>query len=147
MGEESAVYEDGKTKRTQTHIFDTCHEFVEPGITQRVSKYLLLSVDSPCNLITDVMELTIKCQVDITIQEGKSGKFNNLKIELPCHVLHQLEKDSDQAALEDTRIPTLTEMLGLKPDKAFPTEDIIPDLKVLSLEMEKRLRTTKYGLL
>mmetsp|Transcript_889 Transcript_889/g.1732 ORF Transcript_889/g.1732 Transcript_889/m.1732 type:complete len:488 (-) Transcript_889:765-2228(-) len=147
MGEESAVYEDGKTKRTQTHIFDTCHEFIDPGISQRVSKYLLLSVDSPCNLITDVMELTIKCQVDITIQEGKNGKYNNLKIELPCHVLHQLEKDRDQAELEDSLITPLTELLGVKPDPAFPTEDIVPDLKVLSLEMEKRLRTTKHGLL
>lgn len=146
MGEESAVYEDGKTKRTQTHIFDTCHEFVDPGMTQRVSKYLLLSIDSPCNLVTDVMELTVKCQVDITIQEGKNGKYNNLKIELPCHVMHQLEKDADQAALEDTRITPLAAMLGIEPDKTFPTEDIVPDLKVLSLEMEKRLRTTKEGL-
>ncbi|CAJ1934216.1 unnamed protein product [Cylindrotheca closterium] len=140
MGEESAVYEDGKTKRTQTHIFDTCHEFIDPGITQRVSKYLLLSVDSPCNLVTDVMELTIKCQVDITIQEGKNGKYNNLKVELPCHVLHQLEKDSDQAELEDTQVTPLSVLMGLKPDPEFPTEDIVRDLKVVSLEMEKRLR-------
>ncbi|KAL3943955.1 MAG: hypothetical protein SGBAC_001989 [Bacillariaceae sp.] len=146
MGEESALYEDGKTKRTQTHIFDTCHEFIDPGITQRVSKYLLLSVDSPCNLITDVMELTIKCQVDITIQEGKNGKYNNLKIELPCHVLHSLAKDRDQAELEDSRVMPITELLGVKPDKDFPTEDIVPELKVLSLEMEKRLRKTKHGL-
>eukprot|EP00980_Cylindrotheca_fusiformis_P007809 scaffold1669_cov129-Cylindrotheca_fusiformis.AAC.20 len=146
LGEELAVYEDGKTKRTQTHIFDTCHEYVEPGVTQRVSKTLLVSVDAPCNLLTDVMSLSVRCQVDITVQEAKSnGKYSNLKIELPCHVMHHLEKDSTFEH-DETKVAPLSQMLREKPDKIFPTHDIVSDLKVLSLEMEKRLRTTKRGL-
>jgi hypothetical protein len=145
LGEELAVYEDGKTKRTQTHIFDTCHEYVDPGATQRVSKSLLVSVDAPCNLLTDVMALSVTCQVDITVQETKNGKYSNLKIELPCHVMHHLEKE---AAFEhdETKVPPLSEVLRQEPDKNFPSHDIIPDLKVLALDMEKRLRTTKRGL-
>lgn len=145
LGEEMAVYEDGKTKRTQTHIFDTCHEFVDPGVTQRVAKSLLVSVDAPCNLSTDVMALSVRCQVDVTVQESRNGKYTNLKIELPCHVMHHMEKDSDFED-DDSKVQPLSEMLREKPDKNFPSHDIVEDLKVLALEMEKRLRTTKRGL-
>jgi hypothetical protein len=161
MGEELAIYEDGKTSRTQQHVFDTCHEYIYPGITQLVSKSLLLSLEAPCNIYTDVMELSVKCQVDITVKEF--GKYNNLRIEIPVHVVHNLDDDKNldfELEKEENVLP-LAEMMG--PNKnphqfgdesgnenkeqttEFPTNDIIPELKLLALQMEQRLNK-KEGL-
>jgi hypothetical protein len=150
MGEELAVYEDGTTTRTQSFVFDTCHEWVDPGVTHRVSKTLLLSMDAPCNLYTDVMELSIQCRVEITVKEN-NGDYNNLRIELPCQVVHSFgREEEDIFEQEENQIP-LAELLGQEQDtkESFITNDIVPDLKILALQMEERLRdttTTKKGL-
>ena len=94
QGQELAVYEDGTTKRTRSLIFDTCHDYVDPGVTDRVAKSLLLPVDAPCTLQpTDVMELSIQIQVDITVKDDTSGSsgYNNLRLEIPCLVVHSLD--------------------------------------------------------
>jgi hypothetical protein len=146
MGEEVAVYEsNGTTTRAQSFVFDTCHEWVDPGVTHRVSKTLLLSMEAPCNLYTDVMELSIRCQVDITVKE--EGEYNNLRIELPCQVVHNnFVKEEDVYEEEENHVSSLSELLGLKDDPSdesyFPTNDIVPDLKQLSLKMEASFRRT-----
>jgi hypothetical protein len=145
MGEEVAVYEDKTTTRAQSFVFDTCHEWVDPGVTHRVSKTLLLSMDAPCNLYTDVMELSIRCQVDITVKE--EGEYNNLRIELPCQVVHNnFVKEEDAYEQEENQVSSLSELLGLKDDPTeesyFPTNDIVSDLKQLSLKMEASFRQT-----
>ena len=72
-GEEVAVFEDGTTKRTQTLLFDTCHEYVVPDVTQSVTKTLWLDGNmtsgdrTPCQITSDIMSLKVWCQVDITI--------------------------------------------------------------------------------
>ena len=142
-GDEFAIYEDGKTTRTQSYVFDTCHEWVDPGVTHRVSKTLLLSMDAPCNLYTDVMELFIRCQVDITVKEN--GEYNNLRLELPCHVVHSLG-DDDSTLLdeeEQQQVLPLSNLLGKKTDPRdpFPIDGIASDLKMLALQMEERLQT------
>jgi hypothetical protein len=143
MGEELAVYEDGTTTRTQSYVFDTCHEWVDPGVTHRVSKTLLLSIDAPCNLYTDVMELSIRCQVDITVREN--GEYNNLRMELPCHVVHSFGQEEDIFEDEESQVLSLSELLGVEPDAkdTFHTNDIASDLKILALQMEERLRESK----
>lgn len=143
-GEELAIYEDGKRTRTQSYVFDTCHEWVDPGVTHRVSKTLLLSMDAPCNLYTDVMELFIRCQIDITVKEN--GEYTNLRLELPCHVVHSLgEETSMLDEDEEQQVLPLSELLGKKvdPRDEFPTNDITSDLKILALQMEQRLQTAK----
>lgn len=140
-GEEFAVYEDGKTTRTQSYVFDTCHEWVDPGVTHRVSKTMLLSMDAPCNLYTDVMELFIRCQIDITVKEN--GEYNNLRLELPCHVVHSFGEDKEFFDEEEAdRALSIPELLGTEEDrnKIFPISDIESDLKTLSLQMEERMR-------
>lgn len=141
MGEEFAVYEDGTTKRSQAFVFDTCHEWVDPGVTHRVSKTLLLSMDAPCNLYTDVMEMSVQCRVDIVIKEN--GEYNNLRIDLPCQVVHSFgSQDQDIFDQAENKIMPLTELLGVEqdPKESMPINDIISDLKVLALQMEERLR-------
>jgi hypothetical protein len=144
MGEEFAVYEDGKKTRTQSYVFDTCHEWVDPGVTHRVSKSLLLAMTAPCNLYSDVMESSIRCQVDITVKEN--GEYNNLRIELPCNVVHAFETfDEDIYEQEENQMQPLSEMLGLglsadAGDGSMSTEGILHDLKSLALQMERSLK-------
>ena len=138
LGEEWALYEDGSKTKAHSYIFDTCHAWVDPGITRRISESLFLSIDAPCVLCTDVVEISIQCQIDITVLEN--GKYNNLRIELPCHVVHRLNDpaepvDPDEEAL---KMP-LSELLDLAPDPDFPQNDIMPDLKTLSFGMEERV--------
>jgi hypothetical protein len=139
MGEELAVHEDGSTTRTQSYVFDTCHEWVDPGITQRVSKTMLLSMDAPCGLCTDIVDLSIQCQIDITIKEKE--EYNNLRLQLPCQVVHCLE---DKTKLldddEEEKTMSLSELLRLPPDPDFPQNDIAVDLKTLAFMMEARVR-------
>ena len=140
IGEEKAVYEDGTTTRSQSFVFDTCQEWVDPGVTQRVSKTLLLSMDAPCNLYTDVMELTITCRVDITVKEN--GDYNNLKIEIPCHVVHSFGQEEDIFEREENETLPLAALLGHDVDQksVFPVHDITQDLKNLALQLEERMR-------
>jgi hypothetical protein len=162
QGEENAIYEDGTTKRTQSFLFDTCHEWVDPGVTDRVSKTMLLSSDNnlegtPCDLSTDVMEVSVWCQVDITVQE--EGEYNNLSLRIPCRIHHGLVDEDEETEAEENRIIPLGELLGdnlmnqdastctttstgTKND-AFPTHDIHFDLKTLALLIEDKLQSWK----
>jgi hypothetical protein len=165
QGQELAVYEDGTTQRTRNFVFDTCHELVEPGVTQRVSTTLLLPMDAPCTLQTDLMEFSVTLQVDITVQEedttgnvttnGGSYSYNNLRLELPCHVVHGLKKEEEYYDEEETPVVPLDQLMygsssspsyvvasGNYKRQAdyFPTFDILSDLKIVSLQMEQSIR-------
>jgi len=179
QGEEYAIYEDGSKKRTQSFLFDTCHEWVEPGVTDRVSKTLWLSSSSggggsdgaegsvashfeggapPCDLKTDVMEVSTWCRIDIAVCEqeetagnsynnnnassggGGGGAYNNLSLRIPCKVRHRSSfncmQQQEQEMLEQ-QVPPLNELLDIEhKNEAFPIGDIRSDLKVLSLTME-----------
>jgi hypothetical protein len=146
QGEERAVYEDGTTKRTQSFIFDTCHEWVDPLTTNRACKTMVLSSDNnpdgcPCNIKTDVMELEVWCQVDIAVEESNS--YNNLSLKVPCRIMHYLVDEDEQVVSEESRVVPLNELLGMGSagnHNDFVTNDITSDLKILSLTMEERLR-------
>jgi hypothetical protein len=160
MGEEMAVYEDGTKKRTRSFVFDTCHELVEPGGgSDLICKYLFLPMDAPCSVCTDIMELFITCQIDITtvaepsstLGGGGGGggvKLSNLKLELPCHVVQNMDQEGDDYDFEVSTVP-LKELLTGRSDRddsavalghEFGTNDILPDLKLLALHMDKTLR-------
>lgn len=142
VGEEWALYEDGTRTKAQSYIFDTCHAWVHPGNTLQVAESMLLPSDAPCVICTDIMELSIRCQIDITVQEN--GKYNNLRIELPCHVVHKLEDKTEYTDPdEEMHSMSLSELLGIPPNPEFPQTNILPDLTTLSLEMEERVRKIK----
>ena len=167
-GEEFAIYEDGNKKRTQSFLFDTCHELVDPGVTDRISKTLWLSSNGvgnnentshfeggapPCDLKTDVMEVSTWCQVDITVEAGENnirkeggGDYQNLSLRIPCRV--KLHKNSITAHDEHDRmereVQPLNELLDIGAENIlFPTNDIRSDLKKLSFKMEELLCSEK----
>jgi len=159
QAEEFAIYEDGSKKRTQSFLFDTCHEWVDPGVTDHISKTLWLSSNgvvnngntshfeggaSPCDLKTDIMEVSTWCQVDITIQENvlktDGGDYQNLSLRIPCRV--HLHKNSSTAHDEndgiEREVQPLKELLNIGDDNTmFQTKDIRSDLKKLSFKMEE----------
>ena len=155
MGEERAIYEDGTTKRTRSFVFDTCHELVEPkGGTDRICKNLLLPSDAPCTICTDIMEVSIVCQIDITVEETTAGKYTNLRLEIPCHVVQNMDEDLDDGFEQDDAVisKSLKELLfgdndhdnkKNRGEEEFIMTDILPDLKILSLQMEQALHQEK----
>jgi hypothetical protein len=143
-GEELALYEDGTTQRTRSLVLDTCHEYVDPGVTDRVSKSLLLPVDAPFSMQTDVVELSMHVQVEITVKENDI--YNNLRLDIPCHVVHSLQQDNDMYHEDEMRVQPLEELFfGKDADKGrdFATTDIFPDLKILASHIHKSLEREK----
>jgi hypothetical protein len=161
-GEEFAVYEDESKKRTHSFLFDTCHEWVDPGVTDRVSKTLWLSSSGngdnkrpshfeggtpPCDLKTDVMEVSTWCQVDITVRKPSNGNnedssagYQNLSLRIPCRVRHHnnLNDEYEEHERMEQQVLPLNELLNNGTENIeFPTNDIRSDLKNLSLTMEE----------
>jgi hypothetical protein len=153
QGEEHAVFEDGSTKRSRTFLVDTCHEWVEPGITDSISKTMLFSSNdmtlegTPCNLSTDIVKVSMCIRVDITVDgepnaNGIIEDYHTLPLHIPCRIRHFLENEDELMEMEETRVVPLRELLGeTEDDVAFPTKDILPDLKILATHMERHLRT------
>ncbi len=161
QGEEFAIFEDNSKKRTQSFLFDTCHEWVDPGVTDRVSKTLWLSssgdggngntghfegVAAPCDLKTDIMEVSTWCQVDITVgeqdinSEKESSGFQNLSLQIPCRVKlrNSANDEQDEYEMMEQQVQPLNELLDIETkNKAFQTNDIRSDLKTLSLMMNE----------
>jgi hypothetical protein len=166
QGEEFAIYEDGSKKRTQSFLFDTCQEWVDPGVTDRVSKTLWLSSSGdgsngntshfegggpPCDLKTDVMEVSTWCQVDITVREhdnvhndipkdGGDGGYQNLSLRIPCRVRlrNSTSDEHEEHDRMEQQVQPLNELLNIGTENiAFPTNDIRSDLKTLSLTMDE----------
>jgi len=151
QGEEFAIHEDESKKRTQKFLFDTCHEWVDPGVTDTVSKTLWLSSSgdgihfegSPCDLKTDVMEVSTWCRVDITVGEQTTNdtesKFQNLSLQIPCCVKlrNNTNEEQEEQDLMEQRVTPLNELLNIADNSAFPTNDIGSDLKTLSLAMHE----------
>lgn len=145
QGEELALYEDGTTQRTRSLVLDTCHEYVDPGVTDRVSKTLLLPVDAPCSLQTDVVELSMHVRVEITVKENDI--YNNLRLDIPCHVVHSLPQNNVMDHEDEMRVPPLEELFfgkdAANKGRDFATTDIFPDLKILASHIHKSLEREK----
>lgn len=159
QGEEHAVYEDGTTRRTKSFLLDTCHEYVMPEVTETVTKTLWLDGSRmggdrfPCSLTTDIMELSVWCQVDITVLEDNpennkstaisTSNYSNLSLNIPVRIRHYLENEDEVIEQQENRVAPLSELLGLPCHTKighgtdFPTGDILMDLKTLSLKVEE----------
>jgi hypothetical protein len=139
----------------------------------------------PCDLKTDVMEVSTWCQVDITVREyennnnsnnivnnnnkggggggGGGGGYNNLSLRIPCRVRHSnsnLDDQEEQEMIQDNYVQPLNELLNINVEGGgeiqrnnanndiqttllFPINDILSDLKTVSLDMEERVRKVK----
>ncbi|GKY93086.1 hypothetical protein MPSEU_000276900 [Mayamaea pseudoterrestris] len=147
QGEEIAIRRDGSCKRSRSYLFSTAHEYFDPKCIERVTLELLLPLDAPCSIKTDVVAISIRCLVDISVEQpGKEGDFQNLRLEIPCEVTHSVaayERTDDDARLRDNL--SIDELLGdgngeqLDKDPTNPASfqnvGISEELKILSMHM------------
>ncbi|KAG7341149.1 hypothetical protein IV203_023100 [Nitzschia inconspicua] len=163
QGEERAVMENGTSTRTRSILVDTCHDWVEPGITDTISKSLLLDngvgINSNgtqvgmtedgfplCGLQTDLVHIRLWLQVDITVDGESSSshstsnnnlEYSNLSLQLPLHVRHELVDEDELIVEQEDQVMPLTELLGIEDDPEFPVRDIRRDLKNLARTMQR----------
>jgi len=154
-GEEVALKPDGISKtRARAYRFDTAHEDVDPDCTERVCLHLLLPLDAPCTLKTNVVQVLVRCIVDISVLSGRgsdgTAQYQNLRLEVPCEVKHGLASYECKEGDEDDllrQVPSIAELMGGKDDgdksdplhpAAFRTDDIRSEMKILSLHMANR---------
>jgi hypothetical protein len=109
-GEEVALYLDGTRKRAQAYQFDTAHELVDPDCTERVCLSLQVPLDAPTTVSTDIVEIKLKCILDITVGSGTSSgdesqqqhpQYSNLRLELAGRIVHPLSEYEVMLAGED----------------------------------------------
>ena len=156
-GQEMSILEGGTKRRTRSYLFDTAHETVDGGCTERLGLSLLLPLDCPCSLKTDLVEVNISCRVDLTVDGDKDHlTYSNLRLDIPINVLHgstgeemeRLDEPPQHTSIDDY-IDTAkrNEPMGPQssPQPLFRTSDIIDELKILSLQMLEKaelLRST-----
>ena len=109
--EEVAIHSDGTRKCTRAYQFDSACEAIDPDCTERVCISLLMPLDAPTTLRTNVVELEIHLCIDITVGNSnpKGPVFNNLRLQLPCRVVHNvseyevvLKGENDEEDEDDT---------------------------------------------
>lgn len=148
-GEELVINEDGTRHRARKYMFGGAHELVESGYTDRVSLSLCLPLDCPYTIQTDLLKVKVWCKVELTIDQSDGQGYSNLRLDLPCEVVHSPtadEMETDDAddmsgviGLEELvfgkdAINDSTEADTQAPQN-FKTNDIMNDLKVLSTLM------------
>jgi len=145
-GQEMAFGGGAPPRRTRSYLFDTAHERVEMGTTERVSLHLSLPLDGPCTLETDLVKVTTTCRIDLTVEDAttsaNNNKYSNLRLDLPIQVLHGPTAEE----MEEEEEGTLERQGFLTPSQEssndFVTTDILKELKILSL-----LWVEQWGLL
>eukprot|EP00978_Attheya_sp_CCMP212_P003821 scaffold8102_cov53-Attheya_sp.AAC.1 len=133
---------EGATRRTRYNVFDSAHERVEPGYTDTISMTFILPLDAPCTLQTDIVQVLVRCKVDLTVGRMENDKvvgYDTLQLEVPCQVVHQEPQENDIETADDEDDPDdlLSELFesdaGTEPK--FATRDIRTDLLMLSKHM------------
>jgi hypothetical protein len=147
QGEEVAIRRDGTCRRARSHLFDSAHEYVDHGCTERVALHLMIPLDAPCTIKTDAVSISIRCLVDISLQQGSNTTdFQNLRLELPCEVTHGMAAyETDEADDRPRETMTIDYLLGPPDDvdnerdplhpSSFRSIGISEELRILSLRM------------
>lgn len=149
QGEEIAIHRDGTRKRARSFLFDTVQETIDPDCTECACLNLLLPLDAPCSLQSDLVEINIRCLVDITVDSVDGKGYQNLRLEIPCTIVHALsafeENEEDGSEFNLIAMEKLLKQdseFTVKEDinhpHSFETSDIGKDLKLLSLAMAKK---------
>lgn len=146
QGEEVAVTRGSSSKRARSFIWGTEHEFVHPGSVDQVALHLALPLNAPCTARTDVVSISIRCVIDISVEQGNPGALQNLRLEIPFEVTHGVaayERKEDDDRLRD--FSSVDELIGcavnseqfdiMNDPSSFQSTEIVEELKVLSLQM------------
>jgi hypothetical protein len=169
VGEEYAIFEESsmsdgvdnlhkgkKRVKTRSYVFDSKYELVEFGYTEGISMALVLPLDCPVTVKTDLVEVTVMLKVEFTvsraaindsdkgIQIRDQGEFRLIRVDLPCEVVHDNEglgslgsgDEEDERRVSSSR--TMQQFWNNSyetHDDGFDDIDIQTDLKLLSLRM------------
>jgi len=109
---------------------------------------LALPLDCPCTIKTDLLDISLRCTIDLTVEKSDGGDgYSNLRLELPCKIVHsafadELENETDDdlnqtASLEELMLGANDESLDTEHQQLnpFKTNNILGDLKILSIRM------------
>jgi hypothetical protein len=166
VGEEYAIFEGSggdslhkgkKRVKTRSYVFDSRYELVEFGYTEAISMALVLPLDCPVTVKTDLVEVTVMLKVEFTVSrmalnasdKGEQiidqGEFKVIRVDLPCEVVHGNEGSSclgDGDKEDERRVSSCRKMQRFwnnnneTYDDGFDDIDVQTDLKLLSLRMK-----------
>ncbi|KAL3776595.1 hypothetical protein ACHAW5_009460 [Stephanodiscus triporus] len=166
VGEEYAIFEGSgrdslhkgkKRVKTRSYVFDSRYELVEFGYTEAISMALVLPLDCPVTVKTDLVEVTVMLKVEFTVShmalnvsdKGEQiidqGEFKVIRVDLPCEVVHGNEESSclgDGDKEDERRVSSCRKIQRIRNnnnetyDDGFDDIDVQTDLKLLSLRMK-----------
>ena len=164
VGEEYAIFEDStqttgtdnqpnnkgvkKRVKTRSYVFDSTYELVENGYTEAISMGLLLPIDCPVTVKTDLVEVSISLKIEFTTSDnGTEKKFSTIRLDLPCTVVHvnneEESADEDDGNKHTSSIRTMQQFWNDDTNNneisGFDDTDIQDDLRALSLRMVKQI--------
>lgn len=166
VGEEYAVFEGSSTTngsskkrvKTRSYVFDYAYDLVHFGYTEAISLGLVLPLDCPVTVKTDLIEVTVTLMVEFTVgsstigvcdketQSGDQGEFKVIRLDLPCEVIHgdvlfSLENRDEEGERHVSSRRTLQLFWNNDNtetnDEGLDDIDIQPDLKLLSLRLKE----------
>lgn len=168
IGEEYAICETANTpgradnpsptkRKTRSYVFDSAYQMVEFGHTDKISMGLVLPLDCPVTVKTDLVEVTVTLKVEFTVNRTSatvdigenvssgrdSSELGVIRLDLPCEVVHSgigLNEDAEDNEEGDTNLFSFEFMSqfwkGSHSECKF-NESHLADLNALSLEMIK----------
>lgn len=172
VGEEYAIFEGdaaadnaqgGKRRvKTRSYVFDSAYEVVDFGYTEAISMGLVLPLDCPVTVRTDLVEVVVTLKVEFTVghatvtdgraEGGAPGGFGAIRLDLPCDVVHEGggSVHPEEGEEEERRVSSIRTMRQFWNDghaadaDGFDDTDIQTDLKMLSLRMIGELQTSGH---
>jgi hypothetical protein len=146
-GEEYAIHKDGSRTKAQSFLFSSDYVRIDPDCTESASLHLLLPLDAPCTVSCDVIEIQVRCRIDITVATGPLDSFQQLHLDIPCTISHSLlpceahtnqEEQDDAQSIVAWRSPdAYAKVFDPTEAPSFPVEDIEYDLVELSLALAR----------
>ncbi|KAL3816512.1 hypothetical protein ACHAXA_001905 [Cyclostephanos tholiformis] len=171
VGEEYAIFEGSVTRtvgnnlqkgkkrvKTRSYVFDSRYELVEFGYTEAISMALVLPLDCPVTVMTDLVEVTVTLKMEFTVgrlgiegsdigmQTKDHNEFKVIGVDLPCRVVHGKEGSSflasegeeDESTVQSRRMmEQFRNNTNKRYDNGFDDIEIQTDLKLLSLRMKE----------
>ncbi|KAL7539401.1 hypothetical protein ACHAXR_011869 [Thalassiosira sp. AJA248-18] len=168
VGEEYAIFEGASTSaaadnpqkrknrvKSRSYVFDSAYEMVDFGYTEGISMGLVLPLDCPVTVKTDLVEVTVMLKVEFTVSRAATsshmsdegvagsdqGRYSTIRLDLPCEVVHGgcgwdgYPEEGEENERPESVIRTMQQFWLNNDDKregnGFDDTDIQNDLKML----------------
>jgi hypothetical protein len=161
VGEEFALCEGANTsssgavlsnkRKTRSYVFDSTYEMVECGYTDLISMGLLLPLDCPVTIKTDLVEVAVSLKLEFTVDRAVSEQssdsnndetdtgFGVIRLELPVELVHDDEVYNEEEEEDVCRLVDITRFWindsAQNKNGGIDESDIHDDLKTLSLRL------------